>query len=280
VFREIRQPRYAGLAVGMLLLAAGCLGAGTWQIFRYQQTAHANSALRANAHAATVPLSTALVPLTGHGAAPSRNTIRFRTVTVTGSYLPVAPQFLRADPVNGVDGYDVISPMRTADGVLLVARGFAPGNSGASPTGVAPPPAGTVALVGRLDAGATGDDGAGRLAGRQLETINPARQASGLGQPVYQGWLTLDAGRPGTAGLTPLPGPDLGNPAGGAYEAQHLAYVVQWYLFALLALAAPFAMARAEGRELRAAGVRATPRTPEEARAARLADRYGRPVKS
>jgi hypothetical protein len=38
-------------------------------------------------------------------------------------------------------------------------------------------------------------------------------------------------------------------------------------------------MARAEGREQRAAGVSATPRTPAEERAARLADRYGRAVR-
>ena len=45
-----------------------------------------------------------------------------------------------------------------------------------------------------------------------------------------------------------LPGPDLSNPAGGAEEPQHAAYVVQWYLFALLALCAPFVMAAAERR--------------------------------
>ena len=248
VFRELRQPRYAGLAAGALILAVGCVGAGTWQIFRYQHTAHANHQLRANAHAAAVPLTTTLVPLTGHGAAPARDAIRFRTVTVTGSYLPVAPQYLRGDSINGVDGYDVIAPLRTDAGVLLVIRGFAAGNSGASPA-VAPPPRGTTDLVGRLDGASTAADGAGELAGRQLETINPAEQARRLGTPVYQGVLTLDAGRAGTAGLTALPGPDLSNPAGGAYEAQHLAYVVQWYLFALLALAAPFAFRRHEVRE-------------------------------
>ncbi len=46
-----------------------------------------------------------------------------------------------------------------------------------------------------------------------------------------------------------LPAPDLSNPAGGAVEPQHLAYVIQWYLFALLALAAPFLIARHEVRE-------------------------------
>jgi hypothetical protein len=68
---------------------------------------------------------------------------------------------------------------------------------------------------------------------------------------VYNTELALDAGQPGTSGVTALPGPDLSNPAGGAYEAQHFAYIIQWYLFAFLALAAPFAMGRAELRHAR-----------------------------
>jgi hypothetical protein len=74
--------------------------------------------------------------------------------------------------------------------------------------------------------------------------------------------------------------PDLSNPAGGALEPQHFAYIVQWYLFAALALAAPFAMARAERRERRPAeefdAVPSPELTPEQARQAKLADRYGR----
>lgn len=63
--------------------------------------------------------------------------------------------------------------------------------------------------------------------------------------------MTLNSDQPGTAGVRVLPGPDLSNPAGGAYEGQHFAYIIQWYLFALLALAAPFAMSRFELREAR-----------------------------
>jgi cytochrome oxidase assembly protein ShyY1 len=252
VFRELgqlRQPRYAALAVGMVILAGGCVGAGTWQIFRYQQSVHGNHALRANAHTPAVPLTTKLVPLTSAGPAPARNAVLFRTVTVTGSYLPAPPQYLLGDSVAGLDGYDVISPFHTDAGVLLVARGFASGNSGASPSNVPSPPAGRIQIVGRLQTVSTADDGATELPGRQLQTINPTQQAGRLGLPVYQTYLILDAGRPGTAGLIALPGPDLSNPVGGAFEGQHLAYVVQWYLFALLALAAPFIFRRHEIRE-------------------------------
>ena len=45
--------------------------------------------------------------------------------------------------------------------------------------------------------------------------------------------------------------PSLSNPSGGAGELQLLSYVVQWYVFALLALLGPFALARAEVRDAR-----------------------------
>ncbi|MEO8888151.1 MAG: hypothetical protein ABI429_02505, partial [Jatrophihabitantaceae bacterium] len=149
-----------------------------------------------------------------------------------------------------------------------------------------------------------------------IDSINPVQQAVRLHAVVYQTYLTLNADQPGTAGVSVLPEPDLSNPAGGAYEAQHFAYIIQWYLFALLALAAPFAMSRSERREARqrflgidtgdeelgvepaadrlqlsagasAGGVLATREpgtlvrrdgpTPERwQQAARLADRYGR----
>jgi hypothetical protein len=104
-----------------------------------------------------------------------------------------------------------------------------------------------------------------------------------LGGPVYYGYAQLAAGEPGTRGLVAIPPPDLSNPAGGALEPQHFAYVIQWYLFALLALAAPVVMARAETRQRPTGEIDdvaelepATKPTPTELRAAKLADRYGR----
>src|SRR6185436_4318639 len=65
-------------------------------------------------------------------------------------------------------------------------------------------------------------------------SINASEQSSRLGEQVYDGYVELSAGQPGTSGLVAIPEPDLSNPAGGAAEPQHLAYVIQWYLFAAL----------------------------------------------
>jgi hypothetical protein len=65
---------------------------------------------------------------------------------------------------------------------------------------------------------------------------------------IYSGYVTLKPGQPGGAGLSAFPSPDLSNPAGGAYEWQHFAYILQWYLFAILAFLAPFLISRHETR--------------------------------
>jgi cytochrome oxidase assembly protein ShyY1 len=122
-------------------------------------------------------------------------------------------------------------------------------------------------------------DRAEALPAGQVESINPRQQAARLDAPVLDGYVELLDGQPGAAGLTPIPAPDLSNPAGGAVEPQHIAYIIQWYLFAGLALAAPFVMARAEQRRESREIDDIRPESPADVRAARLADRYGRPAR-
>ena len=248
----LRQRRYRALAVLMFAVAVFCVAAGTWQISRYTQKVHDNNRLRANAHAAAAPLTPALLPLVGTAPAPSAEAIRYRTVTATGSYLPGRTEYLRNQSIGGTDGFYVITPLRTGDGALLVARGFVAATAdGRPPTTVPAPPTGTVRIIGRLQTADTAADDAAALPNAMIDSVNAAGQASRLHVPVYDGYLTLGADQPGGSGLQAVPPPDLSNPAGGAAEWQHLAYVVQWYVFALLALAAPFAMGVHEVREAR-----------------------------
>jgi cytochrome oxidase assembly protein ShyY1 len=285
----------------MAIVALACIGAGTWQIARFEQKVHANDDLRANAHR---PASTVdrLLPLVGRGDDPSRDDVEFRSVRVQGTYERGSDSLVRNRAVDDVNGFLVLTPFRTARALLLVVRGFVPATASGARPDVPAPPAGAVTLRARIQAPETRFDKAAQLPAGQLESINPTEQAARRQTPVYDGYAELEAGQPGSAGLTALPRPDLSNPAGGALEPQHFAYVIQWYLFAALALAAPVTMARAELRQRRAgvpdyderdlSGVRTDaaddspapgPDTapaeaelsPEQRRAAKLADRYG-----
>jgi cytochrome oxidase assembly protein ShyY1 len=320
VFRAVlwtlRQRRYAMLALLMLVIALICIGAGSFEVHRFQEKRHDNGKLKANAHAPTVPLTTSLVPLAGQGPAPGSAAIRYRTVTATGTYLPHAEQYVGNQTQGGRQGFYVLTPLRTASGTLLVVRGFVAATARETrPAHIAAPPAGTVRIAGRLQTAQTGRDQQGRLGHDEITSINPGEQAARLGTPVFQAYVTLTAGQPGTAGLRAVPEPQLSNPTGGAGELQLFSYVLQWYVFALLALIAPFLFSRSEIRDARrrflgidpdaaelgleeprtalpldaapAAGAlavreggslakRGEPTSQEWERAARLADRYGR----
>jgi cytochrome oxidase assembly protein ShyY1 len=283
----LRQPRYAALSVLMLLVASLCVLAGTWQILRLAGKVGANDELRHNAHAAALPVASVL-PLVSAPGTPRANTIQFRTVHVTGSYDTAHQGLVRQRTVNDSTGFLVLTPLRTADATLLIVRGFV---TDAASTVAAPavlaPPSGTVRVTARVEPAETRHDHAAQLANHQLESINPSDQAARIGSPVFDGYAELLGGQPGTAGLTAIPTPDLANPAGGAVEPQHLAYIIQWYLFALLALAAPIAMVRAETRqrddrdfdEILGPAAERTAGQLAQDRAAKLADRYGRSVR-
>lgn len=295
LLRTLRQPRYAALGVLMIFVALVCVGAGTWQIFRFEQKRHENDYLRVNAHVPTAPVGS-LLPVVGAGT-PSTRAVQFRQVRVAGSYDLAGQTLVRSRTLGDATGYLVVTPLRTAGPTLLVVRGFMtqPDNGDLPP--IPAPPAGPVTVTARLSAGETRDDRYASLTQHQVESINPAEQAARLGGPLYNGFAQLEAHQAGTSGLQALPPPDLSNPAGGALEPQHFAYIIQWYLFAVLALAAPVVMARSEMKaqggvpappdpfaeswdeSSAAAPIEYSP-TPDELRAAKLADRYGRAARS
>lgn len=248
----LRQSRYRGLAALMVVVALACVGLGTFEIHRYHEKTHDNGALRTNAAAAQVPLTTSLVPLVGHGPAPSSSAIEYRHVSVVGRYLPGAQQYVGNQSRGGNEGFWVLTPLRSRSGVVLVVRGFvAAAASGNRPAHVAAPPSGQVRVAGWLQTGDTSSDDFGQLPDRELDTVNPKEQAARTDLPTFAAYLVLAAHQPGTAGVAALAKPDLSNPTGGASEWQLFSYVIQWYAFALLALAAPFLFARSDVREAR-----------------------------
>lgn len=263
----------------MVAVAALCVLLGTWQIARESSKHTANDDLRRNAHLPVAPV-TSVLPLLGTGQPPTSDAVRYRHVTATGSYDSVHQALVRQRSVDGQDGYLVLTPLRTPEGTLLVVRGLL----AATPTAAvsAPPvPVGQVSITGRVQPAESGSDRASLLPAGQIETINPQEQQARIGSAMFAGFVELDAEQSGAQDLVAIPTPDLSNPAGGAVEPQHIAYVIQWYLFAALALAAPLVMARAEGRRTEDDELDAepSPNVATDERAIRLADRYGRSLR-
>jgi hypothetical protein len=183
---------------------------------------------------------------------------------VTGSYLRAHEQYVANQTQRGRQGFYVLTPLRVGAATLLVVRGFVAATADETrPATVAAPAEGAVSVTGWLDTPQRRSDELGRLGHGEIMSINPGEQAARLHAPVFQAYLTLNARQPGTAGLATVPLPGLGNPSGGAAEWQLLSYVVQWYAFAVLALALPFLVSRVEVREARRRFLGVDPGTAE-----------------
>ena len=277
VFATLRQPRYAALGVLMIVVALVCVACGVWQIYRFESKRDANEHLRHNAELSAASTG-AVLPVLGQGNAPGRDAVEYRQLRVTGRYDGANETLVRGRTDGDDTGFLVLTPLRTSGATLLVVRGFLKQPSTGAIPAAPQPPSGRVTLTARAQVPETRNDQYQALDERQVQSINPTQQVGRLGGTIYNGYAQLEAGQPGSEGLTDLERPDLSNPAGGALEPQHFAYVIQWFLFALLALAAPFAMARAENKrrdsgEFDTVEPEIAPTvepTPEETRAAKL----------
>jgi cytochrome oxidase assembly protein ShyY1 len=238
-----------------LVLGGLCGAAGIWQWHRFGQKKSADDELRANAGRPAVAVDQVV------GGTPDE--VRFRTATATGRYAGDQQLLVRRRQIENTPGFLVITPLVTATGrTLFVDRGFVPATGAAIETPDAPaPPAGTVQVTVRLLPTETGGLGT-NLPARQIQNIDVAALATKTGTTAYPAFGELISSVPAEQGLSPLPAPDLTNPAGGAFVAQHLAYVVQWFLFSAFALAGPVILLLLDRRSRRRESEPEKPREP------------------
>jgi surfeit locus 1 family protein len=209
--------------IATVLVVAVCIAAGNWQRGRM----HAKEALRAQLDAASAAPVAALP-----GGDVDWNAWRFRRVAAHGSFV-ADRQFLLDNRVHrGVVGFEVIAPLRTDDGrVVLVDRGFVPGGPSRQVLPEVALPAGAVEVQGRVSLPPAGYFQLGKQAGdaRVQQHLDIGRIAAATGLPLMP--IVIEATAPVGPGddlLRDWPAPDTG-------VQTHLSYMVQWYLFAAVA---------------------------------------------
>jgi cytochrome oxidase assembly protein ShyY1 len=152
----------------------------------------------------------------------------WRRVQLLGRYDHSHEILARGRTVEGAVGYEVLTPLRLADGsAVLVDRGWVPppdGGALAKPD-VPRPPDGEVTVIGPLR---RPESGADKPTQGSVRRISPA--TLNLPYPVYGGYVLLDEQTPAAdARITPVP-------ADKENAWQNAGYVVQWWAFALLTL--------------------------------------------
>lgn len=205
--------------------AATFVAAGHWQ----QTRMHEKETLRAQLDAMNrlPPLPLAALPTASDWTA-----LRYRPVVAQGRF-DAARQILIDNKVHdGRVGYDVVTPLALADGrAVLVARGWIAQGASRARLPDAPPPAGDVAVEGRIGIPASYVELEQRdAAGVVWQNLDPARFATATGVPVLPIVVEQTAPPSPPDGLVrEWPAPDFG-------IEKHWIYMMQWYAFAALAV--------------------------------------------
>jgi cytochrome oxidase assembly protein ShyY1 len=244
-YRFLLSRHWAGLLIVALLVAAACVALGRWQLHRLGERHERNDLLERNLHSAPV-LPGDLLRI----GRDLREEDQYARVRATGRYDVTHQLLVRTRPLEGQVGYYVLTPLVTQQGpAVLLVRGWVPdGPTAESLPDVPAPVSGTVTVTARLrpseEPSTTGTPPEGQVTRIDVSTI-----ARSLPYRVYGGYgeVTAEQPEPRTT-PTRLPPPE-------PSEGPHLAYAVQWFLFAAMALGGYVVLARREEADRRAAGV-------------------------
>ncbi len=240
--REVlRQKRWIGFTLFVVGMALLCVFLARWQWHRYQERLAENDRLDAALSAAAVQVDTLLDAQPAGARATLPRELEWRTVTATGTFDSAGEVAVRRRPLDGRNGFWIVTPLVTDAGVLLVNRGWTPAQGSATTAPDVPPaPTGPVTVTGRLrPAETTGTtdtppDGQAWAADPQVLVTPPE-------VPRFDAYAELRSSTPAAdADLTALSDPS-------HRGLNNLVYTVQWLIFALVALIGWWRLITAEG---------------------------------
>ncbi|MFE7183506.1 SURF1 family cytochrome oxidase biogenesis protein [Streptomyces erythrochromogenes] len=263
MYRFVLTRQWVCLTLMALVLIPVMIKLGFWQYHRHVHRVAQNQLIEANLRAKPVPMTEVTSP--GHKV-PRADF--WRAVTATGTYDSAHEVVVRLRTSNDDKvGFHVLTPLVLADGrVVLVDRGWVAG--GGDPRAYPPVPAaptGEVTVTGRLKAdetsGGSGIKDRKGLPDRQVMLIDSGQQAESLGRPVLGGYLELTDPAPADDSPETVADPD--HDSIGA----HMAYAVQWWLFASAVPVGWLVLVRREKRDREEAAARAEAAEQEHATA-------------
>ena len=236
----LRRPKWLGLLAAVVIIVPSFFLLSRWQLSRLDERRHYNDLVTNQGSAKPVPLESLLTA--GAPTSTVTDQLRWRPVSVTGHYDAAHQVLVRKRPLNGSDGFWVATPLITDSGaVVVVNRGWIKVSGAATSTPRVPAaPEAVVTVVGRIQPSQIGDgpQPADMPIG-QISELDVAAIGGPLGS-VYPGFVELISSTPTQdAGLQAIPLPDL-------TDGPHLAYAIQWVLFAGVTVAGYVMLARRE----------------------------------
>ncbi|MFE7318129.1 SURF1 family protein [Streptomyces sp. NPDC057555] len=262
MYRFLLSRQWVILTLLGLVLIPVMIKLGFWQYHRHQHKVAQNAQIAHNLAATPVPVT----ELAAVGRSLPHGDM-WRRVTASGSYDTahevVVRQRTAADEQS--IGYYVLTPLVLANGdAVVVNRGWIPaGNDLTKFPKVPAAPKGTVTVTGRMmvdeTTEASGIKDTKGLPPRQVMLINSEQQAKRVGRPMLGGYIeqTAPESKDNSPELVPEPDHDSIGP--------HMAYAIQWWLFAAAVPVGWVVLARRERRERMAAAAKAAEQADAEA---------------
>ena len=233
--------RWIAMGLVVVCLAVAFVNLGRWQLDRLQQRRDSNGVVVAHESAPVVDWRTIYTR-------PITEADQWQRVSVTGTFDAERSFVVRYRSNAGATGWEIVTPLRTADGNVLVSRGFAARPAAQDFPRTAPaPPAGEVSVVGYVRRSEQGGAEAITPADGQMRLINAAAVAGTLPYPLVDGYIgAITVTPPASDGLVPVEPPDL-------TEGSHFSYALQWFAFAIIAGLGLVVLIRSDLRDRRAA---------------------------
>lgn len=237
--------RWLAMGLAVACLAVAFVNLGRWQLDRLEQRRDSNGIVVAHENAPVVDWRTVFNrELTDADA--------WQRVTVTGTFDPAHSYVVRYRSNAGSTGWEIVTPLRTDAGNVLVSRGFAERPADQDFPRTAPePPSGEVTIVGYVHRNEQGDSNATTPIDGSMRLINSDAVASTLSYPLVNGYIGAISTTPApTDALVPVQPPELS-------EGNHFSYALQWFAFAAIAGFGLVVLIRGDLRDRRLARARA-----------------------
>ena len=217
--------RWALLIIFVAVLGIVFVNLGEWQLDRLAQRRERNATTIANEQMPIRPYEQVFTR-------PIIDADQWQRVEARGTFDPDHQFVVRYRSNGEADGYEVVTPLHTATGTVLVDRGFIPLVRGAQIPSAAPaPPTGEVTVVGHVRRNERGRRAATAPVNNQMRLINSDAIAATLPYPVSPGYIGLLTVQPEQqGGFQPIRLPELS-------EGPHFWYAVQWFMFTAVGVA-------------------------------------------
>jgi len=243
VYRFLLKPLWILSHLFVIGVVVLMVNLGFWQLHRLDERKAFNAEMKAAVDQPAQPIGV-LLPAGVNSTHEEVESVKYRSVSASGSYLVDQQVLVTNRTQNSAPGYWVLTPLDLGDGTALVVnRGWIPYSYTADGSwSDFAPPTGRVSITGSIEqpqVRVTGgvisgpaDATEGRL--RTLARVDVARLGQQVDEkllPLFVNLQTQTPPQPEALAIpAPVPPPDLSD------EGPHLSYAMQWFIFSAMTI--------------------------------------------